>query len=56
MDRADWVNDKFIPSLSERASLDILSVGSGTGDFDLTLMRLLGAKVPVLSYVALDPN
>jgi len=52
----DWVNDKFIPSLGERPSLDILSVGSGTGDFDITLMRLLGAKVPSISYVALDPN
>ena len=52
----NWLNDKFILSLRDRTSLDILSVGSGTGDFDLMLMRLLSRKVPVMSYVALDPN
>jgi anti-anti-sigma factor len=52
----DWVNEKFIPSLEDRTSLDILSVGSGTGDFDLTLMRLLSSRVHNMSYVALDPN
>lgn len=52
----EWVTETFIPSLGDRKSLDILSVGSGTGDFDLTLMRLLSPKIPVISYVALDPN
>ena len=52
----EWVNEKFIPALGDLSSLDILSVGSGTGDFDLTLMRLLRSKVPAISYVALDPN
>jgi anti-anti-sigma factor len=52
----EWVNETFIPFLGDRQSLDILSVGSGTGDFDLTLMTLLSPTVPVISYVALDPN
>ena len=52
----EWMNEKFIPALGDRSSLDILSVGSGTGDFDVALMRLLCAKVPAISYVALDPN
>ena len=52
----EWVNEKFIPSLEDRESLDILSVGSGTGDFDLALMRLLSSRIPNMNYVALDPN
>ncbi|MDD2755828.1 MAG: class I SAM-dependent methyltransferase [Methanothrix sp.] len=51
-----WLSDDFIPSLAGRKSANILSIGSGTGDFDLTLMRMLLGKIPTLSYIALDPN
>ncbi|MCX6669116.1 MAG: hypothetical protein NTV25_04820, partial [Methanothrix sp.] len=37
-------------------SAHVLSVGSGTGDFDLTLIRILLEKIHHISYVALDPN
>jgi SAM-dependent methyltransferase len=52
----EWLSDDFIPSLAGRKSAKILSIGSGTGDFDLTLMRMLLSKIPTLSYIALDPS
>ncbi len=51
-----WLADDFIPSLAGKESAKILSIGSGTGDFDLTLMRMLLGKIPNISYIALDPN
>jgi hypothetical protein len=51
-----WLEKEFITSLAGRPSASVLGVGSGTGDFDLTLMRMLLEKVSHLSYVALDPN
>jgi SAM-dependent methyltransferase len=55
----DWLEKEFLPHLSENEStkaLSVLSIGSGTGDFDLALMRILLEKIPQLSYVAVDPN
>jgi hypothetical protein len=51
-----WLWDDFIPSLAAWESAKILSIGSGTGDFNLTLMRMLQGKIPTISYIALDPN
>jgi SAM-dependent methyltransferase len=52
----EWLEKEFIPCLAGRALARVLSVGSGTGDFDLTLMRMLLKKIPHISYIALDPN
>ncbi|NPV61602.1 MAG: class I SAM-dependent methyltransferase [Methanotrichaceae archaeon] len=55
----DWLEKEFLPHLSESESskaLSVLSIGSGTGDFDLALMRILLEKIHQLSYVAVDPN
>ncbi|MHB8119317.1 MAG: class I SAM-dependent methyltransferase [Methanothrix sp.] len=52
----EWLAEDFMPSMAGRQSANVLSIGSGTGDFDLTLMRMLLDKVPTLSYTALDPN
>jgi hypothetical protein len=51
-----WLSDDFLPTLTGRKYAKILSIGSGTGDFDLALMRMLLCKIPALSYIALDPN
>lgn len=51
-----WLTDDFLPCVPDDKSLAVLSVGSGTGDFDLALMRLLGGKIPHIAYTALDPN
>lgn len=56
MAMGEWLEKEFIPSLAGRISVRVLSVGSGTGDFDLALMRMLLEKMPYISYVALDPN
>ncbi len=56
MAMGEWLKKEFIPCLSGRPSAKVLSVGSGTGDFDLTLMRMLLEKIPRISYIALDPN
>jgi len=52
----EWLRENFLPCLHAGKSADILSVGSGTGDFDLALMRLVGEKVSRIAYTALDPN
>jgi len=52
----EWLEKELIPCLEGRPSARVLSVGSGTGDFDLTLMRMLLEKISQISYVALDPN
>ncbi len=51
-----WLRQEFIPVQKTDDSIDILSVGSGRGDFDLTLMRLLREKYTHFSYTAVDPN
>ncbi|OPX20467.1 MAG: hypothetical protein BZ151_03955 [Desulfobacca sp. 4484_104] len=52
----EWLNNDFIPRLDWPGPLEILSIGSGTGDFDLQLMSLLLTRWPIQSYVAIDPN
>jgi len=51
-----WLAKEFLPLMTDRDSAKILSIGSGTGDFDLTLMRLLQKEISDINYVALDPN
>ena len=51
-----WLKEEFITDIVDKKSIDILSIGSGTGDFDLSLMRLIKERVPEISYVAFDPN
>lgn len=52
----EWLAKEFMPSMASRESGSILGIGSGTGDFDLTLMHILLEKIPHITYVALDPN
>ena len=52
----EWLAEDFMPFMAGRQSANVLSIGSGTGDFDLTLMRMLLKKISTLSYIALDPN
>ncbi len=56
MAMGEWLEKEFIPCLAGRPSARVLSVGSGTGDFDLALIRMLIEKISDISYVALDPN
>jgi anti-anti-sigma factor len=51
-----WLKEEFITDIVGKKSMNILSIGSGTGDFDLTLMKLIKERVPEISYVAFDPN
>jgi anti-anti-sigma factor len=52
----DWIEKDFLPSLAVEKPVNILSIGSGTGDFDLIFMKALRTKARDVSYVALDPN
>jgi SAM-dependent methyltransferase len=51
-----WLAREFLPMMTDRESVKVLSIGSGTGDFDITLIRLLTMEIPHIHYVALDPN
>jgi len=53
---SEWLRNDFLPALPDRPSGRVLSVGSGTGDFDLVLMQILCEKIPHIAYTALDPN
>jgi len=51
-----WLADELLPTLGHRDRLRVLSVGSGTGDFDLVLMGLLAGAGFGIDYTAVDPN
>ncbi|MGC9435527.1 MAG: class I SAM-dependent methyltransferase [Methanomicrobiales archaeon] len=51
-----WLADELLPTLGHRDRIRVLSVGSGTGDFDLVLMRLLDGAGFGIDYTAVDPN
>jgi len=51
-----WLTKEFLPLMAGRESAEVLSIGSGTGDFDLTLIRQLRMEIPHIYYMALDPN
>ena len=53
---SNWLKYVCIPELGLKSSVDVLSVGSGTGDFDLTLIGLLEETCPHIMYTAVDPN
>jgi len=52
----EWLRDEFLPHLQNTDRTDVLSVGSGTGEFDLALMKLIRSKVSHIVYRAIDPN
>ncbi len=51
-----WIHDNLLDSLSHKENISILSVGSGSGDFDLQLIELLASKFKSVDYVAVEPN
>ncbi len=51
-----WVRDRLVRRLPRQESFAILSVGTGSGDFDFQFIRLIRAKVKDLHYVAEEPN
>jgi len=51
-----WLFDEFLPKRRWSSPLNILSIGSGTGDFDLQMMRFILKRWQIDSYVAVDPN
>lgn len=53
---ATWLKQEFVPTLENGSSIDVLSVGSGTGDFDLVLITEVKKRVGHLTYTAIDPN
>jgi SAM-dependent methyltransferase len=52
----EWLRDEFLPHVQNTERTDVLSVGSGTGEFDLALMKLMRSKVSHIVYRAIDPN
>ena len=51
-----WLSDDLLPQRAWSDPLNILSIGSGTGDFDLQLMKLILRRWRIGSYIAVDPN
>lgn len=51
-----WLIDEFLPQRKWTSPLNILSIGSGTGDFDLQMMKFILKRWQIESYVAVDPN
>ena len=51
-----WLNDDFLPTCSWQKPLNILSIGSGDGEFDIELMKLILKRWRIGSYTAVDPN
>lgn len=51
-----WLDDDFLPKCTWSDPINILSVGSGDGEFDIQLMKLVLKRWRIGSYVAIDPN
>lgn len=51
-----WIHDNLLDSLPHKENISILSVGSGSGDFDLQLIELVASKFKSVDYVAVEPN
>ena len=51
-----WLNDDFLPTCTWPEPLNILSIGSGDGEFDIELMKLILKRWRIESYIAVDPN
>jgi SAM-dependent methyltransferase len=51
-----WLQNKLLPGLPAQTIFSILSVGCGSGDFDLELINLLLRQYSSLQYDAVEPN
>jgi histamine N-methyltransferase len=51
-----WIRDKLLEGIPQRDSFRVLSVGSGTGDFDSRLLRILVSRLGHIEYVAVEPS
>ncbi|MBW2739037.1 MAG: methyltransferase domain-containing protein [Deltaproteobacteria bacterium] len=51
-----WIHDNLLDSLPHKENISILSVGSGSGDFDFQLIKLVASKFKSVDYVAVEPN
>ncbi len=51
-----WLRDELPARLSPQETLRVLSVGSGTGDFDFQLLEVLRQKYAAIEYVTIEPN
>ena len=51
-----WLIEEFLPQRRWTSPLNILSIGSGTGDFDIQMMKFILKRWRIESYVAVDPN
>jgi SAM-dependent methyltransferase len=51
-----WLNDDFLPKCTWPDPLNILSIGSGDGEFDIALMELILKRWRIGFYTAVDPN
>jgi len=52
----DWLSNDFLPRCQWAEPLNVLSIGSGAGEFDLQLMRLILQRWRIGAYIAVDPN
>jgi len=51
-----WLREELLERLSPQEPLRVLSVGSGTGDFDFRLLEVLRRKYTAIEYVTIEPN
>lgn len=51
-----WIYNNLLDSLPHKENISILSVGSGSGDFDLQLIELVASRFRSVDYVAVEPN
>jgi SAM-dependent methyltransferase len=51
-----WIQDNLRGNLPDKENFSVLSIGSGTGDFDFQFIQILKSKFKNLEYVALEPN
>lgn len=51
-----WVQQHLLGRLTAKPSFTVLSVGTGSGDFDFKFIKALQSKIKELQYVAEEPN
>lgn len=51
-----WIERTLRSEIPENDNFAILSVGCGSGDFDLELIQILKTRIPRIDYVAVEPN
>lgn len=51
-----WIQDNLLDNLPHKENISILSVGSGSGNFDLQLIELVASRFRSVDYVAVEPN